>query len=411
VKTGEQEIAAALRLAVERFEPEVGELARRAAEHIAAEIPEIGAEPEIVAEVRGAVRASVVGWLRMVTDELPAADIAPPEDALQLARTAVLRGAPLAVLLRVYRVGHGFVIREWLPVLHATAAEEPELLGRLVERVLELSFAYVDATSAQIAEFFATERERLVRSADAARAETTRAIVAGAPVDVDAASSVLGYELRRRHVGMIVWVDPADDAEDPLGMLEAAANEIAATLGGGRPLLVPAGRSLLWGWCATETLSDDAAAALKGRRRDGVSGALGEPGEGLAGFARTHADALEARRVALLARPAGSVTRYRDVDLLSLLLGDVERAREFVEAELGALAGEDDATTRLRATLRAYLEEGRSFTAAARRLGVHENTVKYRVRRCEELLGRGAGERSLKLAAAIVLADTLGPRA
>ena len=54
-----------------------------------------------------------------------------------------------------------------------------------------------------------------------------------------------------------------------------------------------------------------------------------------------------------------------------------------------------------------YLEEGRSLVAAARRLGIHENTVKYRLRRCEELLGRPPADRPLRLQAAILLAICL----
>jgi DNA-binding PucR family transcriptional regulator len=142
--------------------------------------------------------------------------------------------------------------------------------------------------------------------------------------------------------------------------------------------------------------------------RDGIHAALGNPGEGVGGFASTHAEALEARRVATLGRAPARVTLYRDVDLVSLLSGDVGRARRFVEAELGPLAADDDATLRLRATLRAYLDEGSSLVGTARRLGIHENTVKYRVRRCEEALGRPTGERPLKLAAALLLAETLG---
>jgi DNA-binding PucR family transcriptional regulator len=95
------------------------------------------------------------------------------------------------------------------------------------------------------------------------------------------------------------------------------------------------------------------------------------------------------------------------VDLLSLLSRDVDRARRFLHAELGPLAGDDDSTLRLRATLRAYLDEGRSFVATARRLGIHQNTVKYRVRQCEDALGRPVGERPLRLAAALLLADAL----
>ncbi|MGH2951855.1 MAG: hypothetical protein ACRDKX_07425, partial [Solirubrobacterales bacterium] len=60
-----------------------------------------------------------------------------------------------------------------------------------------------------------------------------------------------------------------------------------------------------------------------------ISAALGEPGEGAEGFARSHAEALEARRVGMLTRGPGSITLYADVELLSLLAADPERARRF----------------------------------------------------------------------------------
>jgi DNA-binding PucR family transcriptional regulator len=53
--------------------------------------------------------------------------------------------------------------------------------------------------------------------------------------------------------------------------------------------------------------------------------------------------------------------------------------------------------------LRAFYDEGSSFVRAARRLGVHENTVTYRVQRAEELLGHPVSERRLELQVALRL--------
>jgi DNA-binding PucR family transcriptional regulator len=196
-----------------------------------------------------------------------------------------------------------------------------------------------------------------------------------------------------------------------LTRIERLGVALADALGSAKPLLIPAGRSLIWAWCGSaQQPSRDTLVGLTRLpgRRDGLHAALGEPGEGIAGFASTHAEALEARRVVTLGRDSPRLTLYPDVDLVSLLTSDVDRARRFMRAELGPLAADDDGTLRLRATLRAYLDEGCSFAAAARRLGIHENTVKYRVRSCEESLGRPAGDRPLKLAAALLLAEVLG---
>jgi DNA-binding PucR family transcriptional regulator len=98
------------------------------------------------------------------------------------------------------------------------------------------------------------------------------------------------------------------------------------------------------------------------------------------------------------------VTRYSAVALAALATVDIERARDFVVAQLGRLAGDDDVALRLAATLRVYLEENGSPTRTAKRLGIHENTVANRVRQAEKLLGRPVAEQRLELHMALALA-------
>ena len=52
-----------------------------------------------------------------------------------------------------------------------------------------------------------------------------------------------------------------------------------------------------------------------------------------------------------------------------------------------------------------YLDENLSPARAARRLGIHQNTVVYRVKQAEELLGHGAEQRRLPLGVALRLAE------
>jgi DNA-binding PucR family transcriptional regulator len=131
--------------------------------------------------------------------------------------------------------------------------------------------------------------------------------------------------------------------------------------------------------------------------------AVGSPGHGADGFRRSHQEAVLVRRVAERARARG-ITHFADVSLDALMTHDLDEARRFVAAELGPLAAADDRTRRLSSTLRVFLEEGASFVRAARRLGVHENTVTYRVRRAEALLGHRVTERQLELRAALRVA-------
>ncbi|MPY80585.1 MAG: hypothetical protein GEV04_19480 [Actinophytocola sp.] len=64
----------------------------------------------------------------------------------------------------------------------------------------------------------------------------------------------------------------------------------------------------------------------------------------------------------------------------------------------------------MRATALAYLEAG-GARAAASALGVHKNTVLYRLRQVEDLLGHPIDKDPLRLHLALLLADHYGPRA
>src|SRR4051812_36627103 len=63
---------------------------------------------------------------------------------------------------------------------------------------------------------------------------------------------------------------------------------------------------------------------------------------------------------------------------------------------------------RLAASLQIYVRENRSRVRAAAALSVHPNTVSYRVRQAEELLGRSIDENSLELSVALTLLPVLG---
>jgi len=250
-------------------------------------------------------------------------------------------------------------------------------------------FTYVETIERQLTDFSMREREQWLRGAESLRAEAVRALLDGAPVG----SLRLGYELERDHVAFLVWSDEEGDGQALFADLERVAAAVAACLGATGVLSVAQGRRLAC-WAA----AGDASLAYRPRR--GMHIALGGAAHGVDGFRRSHAEALAARRVA----SGRSVTAFADVSLDALATLDLDEARRFVACELGPLAAGDDATRRLSSTLRVFLEEGASFVRAARRLGVHVNTVTYRVRRAEELLGHRASERQLELRVALRLA-------
>jgi DNA-binding PucR family transcriptional regulator len=115
-----------------------------------------------------------------------------------------------------------------------------------------------------------------------------------------------------------------------------------------------------------------------------------------------------ARIGALMRGPRRSVTSYARVELVSLLASDLPRARAFVAAQLGPLGSASEAAERLRETVLAMLVSGGSATRVAKDLFVHKNTVAYRVKQAEEMLGHEIDDHPVELSCALTLAAVLG---
>ncbi|MGW5111614.1 helix-turn-helix domain-containing protein, partial [Nocardia sp. NPDC004123] len=103
----------------------------------------------------------------------------------------------------------------------------------------------------------------------------------------------------------------------------------------------------------------------------------------------------------------GSVTRYDEVAVVAMATVDPEQARAHVVGVLGDLAADDEATYRVAETLAVYLEENHSRNRAAARLHIHPNTVNYRVRQAESILGHAIGSGDLDLRVALALLPAL----
>jgi DNA-binding PucR family transcriptional regulator len=122
------------------------------------------------------------------------------------------------------------------------------------------------------------------------------------------------------------------------------------------------------------------------------------------GVARLPAAAREAEFIARLQtesrfpHQAVSFDSIDDIGAFQLLypLRDTSELRRFVSEALGTLEGRDQKGT-LRQTLRAYLETGGSHADASHRLGIHRNTLAYRLRRIGELIGRDVADPRLWL--------------
>ncbi|UTI64803.1 helix-turn-helix domain-containing protein [Paraconexibacter antarcticus] len=372
-----------------------------------------GIPEELRPQTLASCRANVVLIIQMIYDGLEASGAVAPVEATHYAREYARAGMPVEALMRTYRIGHAVLSQEWLERLqHAKARRE--VLAEAVTVSSAWMFAYVDAVSAGIAESYMHERERWVRSAAALRADEVRAILDGRQIDEARASQRLRYALNRTHVGLVVTGEEAEDADATIGLYERVAHDVERAIGGVDALCIPLGLRTLVAWVSFgDERAPDLSAVGPIRGQDAVAAgvrlAVGEPARGIEGFRRTYEDALLAQRVSRMrGRRPGCVTRYQDAVLLGLLAQDEAAAARFVSAELGALVEDSDSARRVASTLKVFLEEGSSNVRAARRLGVHENTVAYRVKRAEALLGRPVDDRRLELRAALLLVDVVG---
>jgi PucR C-terminal helix-turn-helix domain/GGDEF-like domain len=364
----------------------------------------------LLEETRASCRANVGQIVRALARGEAADTLVTPPEAIEYARSYVRRELPLAVLLRCYRLGQAYFLERWTTALSIAEGSERGF-GEAVLASTAWVSAYVDHVCNELEVEYRTARERWARTPDAIRAETTRRILDGTLGDEREAGRLLGHELgHRHHLSVVIW-ESGEGRNGTARGLEHAASAVADTLGMREPLVMLPGGSELWAWFSAldKPEQDPTTALAELQQPPGVRLAAGRIHVGMEGFRSSHIEARAAARVAVLAlENAPSITLYDDVELLSLLSADLDRARAFVSYELGGLAGADRGIARLRETMLVLLEEGMSNSRAAHRLYVHHNTVVYRTARAQELLGHRLADRRIQVTAALMLAQTLG---
>ncbi len=269
------------------------------AEHLYAAIPELAAieDDELRAELLGSTEANIGQVLRLLAHGASADDVVVPHEALEFLRGNVRRGIPLAALLRSYRLGHAWLWERWSQALQERVEDSGELAAGQ-DQSSAFMFAYVDRLSDALVEEFGTERERMMRSAAQLRAETVRAILAGEPIDEEAASRRLGYELRRHHVAR------ADRGRGKRGHAASSAPSTRPRrpLGAGEPLVVASGAARFDVWCG----SFDAAGDRRARALRAAARACSSPSAG-----RGRGSRASAARTPRRSRPRGSASLAR----------------------------------------------------------------------------------------------------
>lgn len=287
-----------------------------------------------------------------------------------------------------------------------------------LRRATRIVLDFMNEQTAQTERQYLSEQRQVTTSSTAMAISLARRLLDGpetlGPGDVEAISRRLRYQVDNRwHLGVVAWsqVNPTPD-------LQGLATQAKATLqdwGAASTLVLPHSHSMVWAWGGFPAKPDAGARPASAVHSSpgtvtpglghGVS--VGTVAAGLEGFRSTHREAITARSVAETCPtlPRAEV-RFEDVRLLALLLQDRSLAQNFAARELGGLVGQDPRVLEIRNTVRAFLDT-HSPQAVARELHIARNTVSYRLKQAEVLVGRDLLDHQLELRTAIQIADHL----
>ena len=311
---------------------------------------------------------------------------APSPTQLAFVRDLAVRRAqenvPLAALLHTYRAGYRAVWSNIRAAAQLAAADLDAVLA-----TSGLAIEYFNAICTAATDAYVEAREGLAMRSVHARAQLVRALVTGTVQHTDEnAPQLAAHGLYRRASCRVVVAAPTTPTSTAI--LDDALEAFDAALGhGGRPPL-------------TATVHDTLVAIVP--EREPASGAIADAIASLAPEAPTwcagvstpypdldcvpsaYAEAQTAWRVATSKAP---LVVFPDVALLDVMLAEASTTARRVLPAWGATLRTEDATGELVATLRAYLGHDLNVGRAAKQLGVHPNTVRYRLGRIEAISG------------------------
>ncbi|MFT4288047.1 PucR family transcriptional regulator [Nocardioides sp.] len=398
---------------LERVLPELTEAMH---EEMIERIVELRGDHGLVELLRVSIQSNLAALVQVFSYQIEPDQVPTPLGAREYARRLAQHGVSVTALVRAYRLGQRrlveWALEEWERDIVAPTGRPVPLAT--VGELIRTTSGYIDSISEQVIAEYDTERERWLAHRDRARADVLTRLVAGESVEIDTAERVLGYRLRQRHLGMVLWTaDPAQQRPEP-GLFESVLGRLAHAVGAGTPLLWPQDATSAFGWLPIGREPAVVPMAALGealRARPTVRVAVGSLGAGIDGFRVTQREAAQARQVAAIAGDlAPPVTSYDDygVRAAALLAADLPSARRLVTRALGDLAADTATAARLRETLLALVEENGSYVTTAERLHLHKNTVKYRVHKAIEARGRPVDEDRLDLELALLACKWFG---
>jgi hypothetical protein len=372
--TTERTFAAIPPETAEVLRPVLSGLADEVIAAIAVEVPDYARAME--GDFGGAVRRGVeIAFERFLTlVQNPGADLRDASEAyVNLGRGEYHAGRSLDALLSAYRVGARLAWRRFVET-GRDAGLEPEVLYDLGEAI----FAYIDEISAESADGYAQEQSAAAGATQRRRRHLVRVLAEDPPASEEAirtAAAAADWALPRRVAAVVARPAAAEESEE---QLDAAASALARRIGEG------AVAAALGGLACVFVPDPDAPA-----RRRRIEAALGGERAALGPVVPwPRAGASRLRAASSLGLPIEGLVVADDHLATLLLAADPALAAELVATRLVLIARLPDAPTEcLTVTLRAWLDRPGQVQAVAAVLGVHPQTVRYRLNQLRELFG------------------------
>lgn len=379
-------------------------------------ITELGGDPALIDLLGASVEGNVDNILHALQHGIRGERLEPPSAAYEYARRLAQRGVPISALVRAYRLGQQYLLRQAFDVSSRT--ETPaDIRAQAYDRMVTEVFDYIDWISQGVVLVYEEERESWLASRANSRNAKVRELLASSENDIDAAEATLGYRLRRRHIAVVVWVDQRSANQDQLSRFTSATRALAGRLHStGPPLLVGVDGATAWGWIPVPDSYrfDPAVSEWNAGSKEEMPVprfALSASGVGLDGFRRAHQQALQVQHLALQdQRPARTVLSYDEpgLALAALLAQELDATRAWVGAVLGDLVIDDELHQRHRETVLAFLRHEGSYTATAEAMVMHKNSIKYRIASAEKILGHALLEDRLSIETALTVCHWVG---